>query len=102
MVGIGTWTGVHGAQRFLVFQTTNANGQHERWATNVAATVPFDRDEPVVVVGFRPKPGARAADLLPFGAVPMLTPIASARRLLLTTEIRKADGTVVRTPFAGP
>ena len=55
VVGIGRWTGVRDPERFLVFQSTDANGHHERWATSVAATVPFDRDEPVVVGG---APGA--------------------------------------------
>ena len=98
VVGIGPYIGADGLQHLLVFDVAGADGITQRWATAVAERVPFTLSEPVVVQGFRARANAPAQSLLPFGAMPMLSPIAAARRLLRATDIRRQDGTVFVSP----
>jgi len=91
VVGVSSWSGTHGPETFLVFDVRDSAGRPQRWASRVAATAPVQRGETVLVTGFLSKKEATLQELLPYSAVPMLAPIASAHRILRATEIRRSD-----------
>lgn len=98
VTGLSSWSGVHGPESFLIFEVPNAVGSPEPWAASVATTMRIQRGEAVEVTGYAPAKSAAPADLIPFGAVPMLTSIARARRVLRATKIVRADGTELVAP----
>lgn len=98
LVGIAPYSGVEGVEHLLVFEAANRAGRREQWATRVDGPVAVARGEAIVVVGYRPATGVSVARLLPFGAVPMLAPLATARRVLRATDIRRLDGSVLVAP----
>ena len=98
VTGSSSWSGVHGPESFLIFDVPNAAGSPEPWAASVAATTRIQRGEAVQVTGYAPAKSAAPADLIPFGAVPMLAPIARARHVLQATRIVRADGTELVAP----
>jgi len=91
VVGVSSWTGTRGPEIFLIFDVSRDPGRREQWAASLPAMIQVRRGEAVVVTGFPPTKDASPATLLPYSAVPMLTPIAKARRVLRATGIRKSD-----------
>ena len=91
VVGVSSWTGIRGPEVFLIFDVSRDPDRREAWAARLPATIQVRRGEAVVVTGFPPIKNASLADLLPYSAVPMLAPIARARRVLRATGIKTVN-----------
>jgi hypothetical protein len=90
--GTGTYTGAHGPQIYLLVDVTDAAGKSDRWAGEIGRTVSFNRAEELTITGFLPRIDVQPAAVIPFGAVPMLLRIATARHLVRVTGVTRADG----------
>jgi len=98
VLSVGSYTGTRGPEAFLIFEVPNGPNRRDRWAARVASPAPVTRGEPVLVTGFTAVKTAKLADLLPYGAVPMLAPIAGAGHVIRATEIKRPDGRTLTPP----
>jgi hypothetical protein len=91
VVGVSSWTGTRGPEIFLIFDVSRDPGRREEWAASLSAMIQVRRGEALIVTGFPATKDASPATLLPYSAVPMLSPIAKARRVLRATGIKTVD-----------